>query len=88
MLWWWWLVAKCPPSTPSGWDSVVARTGLDLLKLEHVSEYLIQRCGLSNIEESVVKALFQASTGQPQLLAMLAENILRSQSKAGDDDWL
>lgn len=71
----------------STWDGLVARTGLDLLKMEHVSEYLVNRCGLKD-EPSVINALFQASTGQPQLLAMLAENILRSQDTGGQDDWL
>ena len=71
----------------SAWDGLVARTGLDLLKVEHVTEYLVQRCGLQN-EPSVINALFHASTGQPQLLAMLAENILRSQDSGGQDDWL
>lgn len=75
------------PKLDSVWDSIVARTGLDLFKVEHVTEYLVQRCGLKD-ESSVINALFHASTGLPQLLAMLAENILRSQDSGGQDDWL
>jgi hypothetical protein len=71
----------------STWDGLVARTGLDLLKIEHVNEYLVQRCGLKD-EPSVINALFLGSRGEPQILAMLAENILRSQDTGGQDDWL
>lgn len=71
----------------STWDSLVAHTGLDMLKMEHATEYLVQRCGLKD-EPSVINALFLGSQGRPQILAMLAENILRSQDTGGQDDWL
>jgi hypothetical protein len=81
------IAGRTAPKLDSVWDSLVARTGLDLFKVEHATEYLVQRCGLKD-EASVINALFQASTGLPQLLAMLAENILRSQDTGGQDDWL
>ncbi|HEY1016355.1 MAG TPA: hypothetical protein VGE07_26840 [Herpetosiphonaceae bacterium] len=79
---------RSAPKLDSLWDGIVARTGLDPLKAEHVSEYLIQRCGLQNIDQNVVTALFQASTGQPSLLAMMAENLRNAQAKEGQNDWL
>ncbi|MBA3470677.1 MAG: hypothetical protein H0T53_13650 [Herpetosiphonaceae bacterium] len=81
------IAGRSAPKLDNAWDSIIARTGLDLFKVEHATEYLVQRCGLKD-EASVINALFQASTGLPQLLAMLAENILRSQDTGGQDDWL
>ena len=82
------ITGRSVPQLESTWTEVVARTGLDLLSLTHVSEYLTERCKISNIDTQVVQALFQASTGQPQLLALMAENMLRSQAGDSDDDWL
>ncbi len=81
------VAGRSAPKLDNAWDGIIARTGLDLFKVEHATEYLVQRCGLKD-EASVINALFQASTGLPQLLAMLAENILRSQDTGGQDDWL
>ncbi|MFD3166865.1 hypothetical protein [Herpetosiphon sp. NSE202] len=81
------IAGRSVPKLDSQWDHLIARTGLDLLSEPHVKEYLVQRRGLSD-DPNVIKALFQGSTGQPQLLAMLADNILRSQASGGDDDWL
>ena len=81
------IAGRSVPKLDNQWDRMIARTGLDLFSEPYVKEYLVQRRGLID-DPNVIKALFQGSTGQPQLLAMLADNILRSQDSGGDDDWL
>lgn len=81
------VAGRSTPKLDSQWDSLVARTGLDTFNEDYAKQYLVQKRGLQD-DPSVIKALFQGSTGQPQLLAMLADNILRSQDSGGQDDWL
>ena len=64
--------------------SQVATTGLDLFTEAHVTEYIMEKRGLTDLDSAT---LFRASGGFPGMLAKMAD--LATMSVEGeDDDWL
>jgi hypothetical protein len=75
---------ELPEFERSSWRHILASTGLDLLDLEHIKEYIIEKRGLVDLD---VDTIVKASGGSPSLLAMMADN-LALEFEDDDDDWL
>jgi hypothetical protein len=73
-----------PEFERSSWRHCLASTGLDLFTLHHITEYIIEKRGLTNLD---VDTVVRASGGVPNLLAMMADN-LAPDLDDDDDDWL
>lgn len=82
------VAGRSGPALDTTWTDVVAKTDLERLKIEHVTEYLLERCGLTAIDPAEIEKTFLESEGLPQMLALLAEKLSSTQPKEGDDDWL
>lgn len=72
------------PTMDASWRHCTTRPKLDVLRSEDVRSYLQEKLGLT-AQEADAETLFRASQGNPQLLGMLADNILATLQP--EDDW-
>jgi hypothetical protein len=72
------------PTVDVTWKHCTTRPKLDTLDSEDVRSYLQDKLGLTS-QEADAETLFRASQGNPQLLGMLADNVLATLQP--DDDW-
>ncbi len=74
---------KFPEFDRSSWRHCLAPTGLDAFKLEHVTEYIIDRRGLINLD---LDTILKTSGGHPGLLGKMAD-IASLELEDDDKDW-
>jgi hypothetical protein len=82
------LAGRHVPEFESGWQSVVARTGLTPFDVPIVQEYFLEKRGLTGLDAEKIALLAQASGGNPGLMGTLADNIAMESAPGADEDWI
>jgi hypothetical protein len=75
---------ELPEFERSSWRHALASTGLMPFELEHITEYIIGKRGLTHLD---VDTILKTSGGHPGLLGKMAD-IASLELEEDDDDWL
>jgi hypothetical protein len=82
------LAGRRAPEFGVEWNEAIGTISLDLLECGHVTEYLRERRGLSNISDEQAQVLCQAVAGNPQVMGMIGDNLEQAaRPKVQDDEW-
>jgi hypothetical protein len=82
------LAGRRAPEFGVEWNEALGTLPLDLLECSHVTEYLRERRGLSNISDEQAQVLCQAVAGNPQVMGMIGDNLEQAaRPKVQDDEW-
>jgi hypothetical protein len=82
------LAGRRAPEFGVEWNEALGTVALDLLECSHVTEYLRERRGLTNISDEQAQVLCQAVAGNPQVMGMIGDNLEQAtRPKAADDEW-
>jgi len=73
-----------PEFDRSSWRHVLASTGLEAFTEEHITEYIVEKRGLKNLD---VETIVKTSGGHPGLLGKMAD-IASLELEDDDEDWL
>jgi hypothetical protein len=75
---------ELPEFERSSWRHCLVTTGLTAFELSHISEYILEKRGLANLD---VDTILKTSGGHPGLLGKMAD-IAALEMEDQDDDWL
>ena len=82
------LAGRRAPEFGVEWNEALGTISLDLLECSHVTEYLRERRGLSNISDEQAQVLCQAVAGNPQVMGMIGDNLEQANKpQVADDEW-
>jgi len=82
------LAGRRAPEFGVEWNEAIGKISLDLLECSHVTEYLRERRGLSNISDEQAQVLCQAVAGNPQVMGLIGDNLEQAnRPKVADDEW-
>jgi hypothetical protein len=82
------LAGRRAPEFGVEWNEALGTVSLDLLECSHITEYLRERRGLSNISDEQAQVLCQAVAGNPQVMGMIGDNLEQAASpKVDDEEW-
>jgi hypothetical protein len=75
---------KLPKWDRSSWRHCLAATGLDPFEMQHITEYIVEKRGLTTLD---VETILRTSGGHPGLLGKMAD-IASLELDEDVDDWL
>lgn len=76
------------PEFGAEWNEVLGRMELELLDCVYVTEYLRERLGLTVITDAEATRLCEATGGNPQIMALIGDNLEQANKpKVQDEDW-
>ena len=82
------LAGRRAPEFGIEWNEALGTVALDLLECSHITEYLRERRGLSNISDEQAQVLCQAVAGNPQVMGMIGDNLEQANKpKVADEEW-
>ncbi len=82
------LAGRRAPDFGVEWNEALGSISLDLLECSHITEYLRERRGLSNISDEQAQVLCQAVAGNPQVMGMIGDNLEQAnRPKVQDEEW-
>jgi hypothetical protein len=82
------LAGRRMPEFDRQWNDVIGYKSLDLLDCISIKEYVHEKLGLLEVSETEINRLWQAIAGNPQLLGVIGDNLIKANKPVlADDDW-